>query len=235
MKNLMNITQEKEQVITSRDIAELTSTEHSKVLRKIRGVLESVDNQEFRQANFGESYYINSQGKKQPQIEMTKSGSLFIASRYDVNLHLAVQLRWEELEKSLQPQIPQTFSQALLLASQQAELIERQQSKIELDAPKVEFAEAVQKSENTILLGSFAKIDGRIGQNKLFKLLRDKKILMSGSRRNEPFQCYIDRGIFELSEGVYEAKGSTYSSRTTMLTGKGQTWLKAWLDRKLKK
>lgn len=107
--------------MTSRYIAKITGTEHSNVLKKIRKIISEIANEDFTQVNFDFSEYKDESGKKNTEITMTKSGSLFIASRYDVNLHLAVQLRWEELEKA---SVPQTFVQALRLAADNAEKLE---------------------------------------------------------------------------------------------------------------
>ena len=50
-------------VVTSLDVAETFEKEHSKVLRDIRELECSED---FRLSNFGQSSYINLQGKKMP-------------------------------------------------------------------------------------------------------------------------------------------------------------------------
>jgi len=56
-------------------VAEKFGKQHSKVLRAIRQLACSP---KFRQANFGESSYLNEQGKKQPVVTMTKDGFMFL-------------------------------------------------------------------------------------------------------------------------------------------------------------
>ena len=70
-------------------------------------------------------------------------------------------------------QIPQTYSEALMLAAKQAEQIEQQNALIELQKPKVEFYEAVTGSSDTIDIGQAAKVLNikGIGRNNLFEFL----------------------------------------------------------------
>jgi Rha family phage regulatory protein len=108
------------ETMTSRDVAKLTGTRHDNVLSKIKGILNKLDNN-FSDLNFKAVKYKDSKGEMRDEIYMTKSGSLFIASRYDVNLHLAVQLRWEELEKNIRPQ---TTLEWMKLAVEQEEKLQ---------------------------------------------------------------------------------------------------------------
>jgi len=59
-------------VATSRQVAKVFDKEHNHVLRDIRNIIEK--DQKFGQSNFGQSYYKNSQNKKQPQYLMTRKG-----------------------------------------------------------------------------------------------------------------------------------------------------------------
>lgn len=103
----------------------------------------------------------------------------------------------EELEKQLQSQfrVPKTFKEALQLALEQQERIEALELKQEEDRPKVEFYDDVTESKDTVDMGTVAKVLNikGVGRNKLFEILRDKKILMSN---NQPYQKYIDNGWF---------------------------------------
>ncbi len=62
-------------VTTSLAIAEHFDKQHSHVLRDIRE-LELSDS--FRQSNFGQSYYLNQQGKQQPMYHITRDGFIFL-------------------------------------------------------------------------------------------------------------------------------------------------------------
>lgn len=103
--------------------------------------------------------------------------------------------------------------------------------KIEQDAPKVLFAEAVTASKNSILVGELAKLlrqNGvEIGQNRLFAWLRDRGYLVkrNGTDYNAPTQRSMEAGLFEVKETtITHSDGSTTINRTTKVTGKGQQY-----------
>jgi len=60
---------------TSLDVAQYFDKRHDHVLRDIRS-LEVSDS--FRVPNFGESSYLNQQGKQQPMYHLTKDGFIFL-------------------------------------------------------------------------------------------------------------------------------------------------------------
>lgn len=62
--------------VDSRYVAEAFNKRHDRVLRAIKN-LECSD--AFRLTNYGESSYINEQGKKQPCVCMTRNGFIFLA------------------------------------------------------------------------------------------------------------------------------------------------------------
>lgn len=101
---------------------------------------------------------------------------------------------------------------------------------IEQQKPKVLFAQAVETSETSILVGQLAKLltqNGvNIGQNRLFAWLRDNGYLgKKGAHYNEPTQYAVERGWFEVVERtIPKPDGSVMVSRTTKVTGKGQIY-----------
>ncbi|HEK9983359.1 TPA: phage antirepressor [Streptococcus equi subsp. zooepidemicus] len=111
------------------------------------------------------------------------------------------------------------------------EQVKRLETKIEKDKPKVLFANAVEASETSILIGDFAKIlrqNGyEIGQNRLFEWLRNNGFLIrkKGESYNMPTQRSMDMKLFEVKERTHqEPNGSIRISKTTKLTGKGQQY-----------
>lgn len=132
--------------------------------------------------------------------------------------------------------VPQTFSQALMLAAKQQEQIEQQQKAIEAkdrkiaeDTPKVVFSDAVVGSRSSCLIGELAKIltqNGyKIGQNRLFDKLRGEGYLgRSGEYYNIPNQKYVEQGLFELKKTTHSENGVMKSSVTPKVTGKGQQY-----------
>ena len=128
---------------------------------------------------------------------------------------------------------PETLSdddliqKALLVATNKLKEREKQ---LEEQRPKVLFANSVETSATSILIGDLAKLikqNGHdIGQNRLFKWLRENGYLIkSGERRNMPTQMSMDLGLFEVKERtVNNPDGSIRITKTTKVSGKGQVY-----------
>lgn len=99
------------------------------------------------------------------------------------------------------------------------------QSQIQEMTPKVEFYDAVTGSNDTIDMGTAAKVlNMGIGRTRLFALLRDKKILQPN---NQPYQRYIDDGYFRIIESKYiKPDGSTNISIKTVVYQKGLDYIR---------
>ncbi|HFL3543761.1 TPA: phage antirepressor [Clostridioides difficile] len=109
--------------------------------------------------------------------------------------------------------------------------IEEKDKMIQLQQPKVLFADAVLGSENSILVGELAKILKQngvdTGQNRLFDWLRDNGYLIKrkGEDYNIPTQKSMNLGIMEVKKRVINnPDGSTKVTRTVKITGKGQVY-----------
>ena len=133
-----------------------------------------------------------------------------------------------EMEKKAVAQIPQTYSEALMLAAEQAKKIEDQQKQIEADRPKVRFANAITNTSSSIDVRTFAQAlydnEGiKMGQNRLFKWFRANNYLDS---KNKPYQRFIDRGYFVVKLGTYlnQSTGDTVEYTQVRVTGKGQMY-----------
>ena len=102
--------------------------------------------------------------------------------------------------------------------------------KIETDKPKVIFAEALEISNNNILIGDLAKILKQngvdIGQNRLFEYLRSNGYLCSrGEQYNSPTQKSLELKLFEVkTRTINNPDGSVRVTRTTKVTPKGQSY-----------
>ena len=96
--------------------------------------------------------------------------------------------------------------------------------------PKALFADAGEASETSILIGDLAKLIKQngvdIGQKRLFAWLRDHGYLIkSGASANMPTQKSMELGLFEVKERtINNPDGSVRITRTTKVTGKGQTY-----------
>lgn len=96
--------------------------------------------------------------------------------------------------------------------------------------PKALFADAVAASNTSILVGDLAKLLKQngvdIGQKRLFEYLRSNGYLIkSGASRNMPTQRSMERSLFDVKENtIANPDGSIRITRTTKVTGKGQTY-----------
>lgn len=148
-------------------------------------------------------------------------------NEYTVKFKLTLTKAFSIMKSKLQENtflIPKTFSEALLLASKQAEQIEKQNQLLLEQKPKVDFFEAVTGSKDTIDIGTVAKVlNKKIGRNKLFEILRDKNILMAS---NMPYQKFIDCGYFRVIETKYnKPDGSTHIGFKTLVYQKGVNYI----------
>lgn len=126
------------------------------------------------------------------------------------------------------------MARALIVAQEtlkrkEQRLIEAE-SKIQQDAPKVLFADAVSTSQRSCLIAELAKIlqqNGvNIGQNRLFSWMRDNGYLcQKGDYYNQPTQKSMKLGLFELKKtSITKPDGSVLVTTTTKVTGKGQIY-----------
>lgn len=120
-----------------------------------------------------------------------------------------------------------------LLTNLKAEREKRKllEAKVEADKPKVIFAEAVNASQTSILVGDLAKLlkqNGvNTGQKRLFEWLRTNGYLISrkGNDYNSPTQKSMELGLFEIKERtINNPDGSIRITKTPKVTGKGQVY-----------
>lgn len=147
--------------------------------------------------------------------------------------------REEEFIRNYFPSFSDEVKQAMILdlKKQNSDL----KQKLKLQKPKVLFADAVETSESSILVGELAKIliqngvktvsingkEKKMGQNNLFIWLRDNGYLCKkkGEMFNLPTQYSIDNGLFEIKKRTQQnPDGSIRVTRTPKVTGKGQIY-----------
>lgn len=105
------------------------------------------------------------------------------------------------------------------------------EAKVEEDMPKVVFAEAVETSHTSILVGELAKLLKQngvdMGQQRLFQWMRENGFLIArkGTDYNMPTQKSMEMGLFEIKERtISDPAGVTRITKTPKITGKGQTY-----------
>jgi len=110
--------------------------------------------------------------------------------------------------------IPKTYPDALRLAANLAEEVERLK-------PKAEMHDLFLSGENIQPMGIVAKAVG-LGRNKLFDFLRQKGILMGD---NVPYQRYIDAGYFVVKEKPVTMGSLVSNKPQTFVTAKGVDYI----------
>ena len=210
--------------MSSLEIAELSDRNHKDVMRSIREMEPAW--QKINGRNFTLVEYKDAKGEMRPCYSLTKTECLYIATKFNDEARAKLVIRWEQLEKEKQTggfQIPQSYSEALKLAATQAEQIQQQ-------APKVLFANAVETSQKSCLIGELAKILRQngidIGEKRLFQWLRQNSYLCAyGERYNQPTQKSMDRELFEMKKTtITKPSGEVLVSVTPKVTGKGQIY-----------
>lgn len=126
------------------------------------------------------------------------------------------------------------MARALQMANRTLDNIKADNERLALqlkeNEPLVLFAKAVETSHTSILIGDLAKLIKQngveIGQKRLFAWLRNNGYLIkSGNSVNMPTQKAMELGLFEVKERtINNPDGSVRITKTTKVTGKGQTY-----------
>lgn len=206
--NLINVQIEKREdlglVVSSRVVAQGLGKRHDHVIRDLENILQNSETPNLGSLLISSSYKVDGQKREYKEYLLTKDGfTLYMFNIQGYNdFKLAYINKFNEMERALQFNTPQTFAEALKLAYEQQLVIEEQKQKLIEAEPKVEFYDTVTGSDTTIDLGQAAKVLNYkgLGRNKLFQYLRDKDILMSN---NTPYQRYVDAGYFRLIETTW--------------------------------
>ncbi|MEB9405572.1 phage antirepressor [Bacillus cereus] len=102
------------------------------------------------------------------------------------------------------------------------------QQQIVQQKPLVVFAEACMQSEQTLKVSEVAKLATKqgvkIGQRQLFAKLREWELMFK--RSTEPTQTSVEKGYFEIAQGVKQKpNGEAFTWTTTYVTPKGQAYI----------
>lgn len=218
---VFNLSNQRTVTMSSREIADLTNSRHDNVKRSMERMASnkiiSFTPMEEPTLGGGKPITIYHVNKRDSYIVVAQLSPEFTARLVD---------RWQELEDANQFKIPQSLPEALQLAADLAKRNEEVTNQLALAAPKVEFAEAIASTKRGVLLGQFAKVVG-LGPVTIFKILRELNILISeGQSFNLPYQYYIDRGYFTVTQRSFRAGEEDRIANTPIITGKGEIWLR---------
>jgi anti-repressor protein len=222
----------KQAVTTSLRVAEVFGKDHKHVLETISNLAAEKSAAKF----FAEATYDN-RGKQYPMYYMNRDGFTLLAMGFTGKKALQFKIKYIQAFNSMETQIrtgyaiPGSYAEALKLAANQAEKIERQKQTIAIQAPKALFADAVATSHTTILVGDLAKVIKQngvdIGAKRLFAWLREQGYLIKriGADYNSPTQRAMELGLFEVKEtAISHSDGHVTVQKTPKVTGKGQQY-----------
>ncbi|WRQ13064.1 Rha family regulatory protein [Vibrio phage vB_VpM-pA2SJ1] len=183
--------------MSSREIADLTGKQHSHVKRDIEKMCSEIN-----PPNLESSIYEH-RGNRYTQYHLDKDLTLCLVAGYSAKLRMAIIKRWRELENKNAQQIPQTYSEALQLAANQAKLIEQQRLKVEYHDKVISSSGSLRTTEIAAELG--------VSANKLNKLLRDMGVQRRVNGRWVLRAFYVGKGYDDESTHITE-EGKTYHS-----------------------
>lgn len=200
-------------------------------MRDIKNLL----NQGVSESNFGLTSYQDKFNREKPMYNLTKKGSLILASGYNAVLREKIIDRWESLETGKATpyyQIPQSFSEALMLAAKQAEQIESQQKQIQAQSNQIaelenqtEYTRVILKSKSTALVTQIAQ-DYGMSARKFNAILRDLNIQHKVRNQWVLFGKYLNKGYVQSSTFNFtRSDGREDVSMTTEWTQKGRMFL----------
>ncbi|MEZ2773450.1 phage antirepressor KilAC domain-containing protein [Acinetobacter pseudolwoffii] len=211
--NMMTQFNHNQQSITSLDISELVQSRHDDTKRSTmrlvdRGVIAcpplAVVQKEANNRTYNVEVYVFS-GEK------GKLDSITLVAQLCPEFTAALVKRWYELENQNVVQLPQSFSEALQLAADQAR-------QLELAAPKVQYFDTV--VERSTLLNA-TQVAQKLGMSAMAmnKHLDQLNVYSRGVKRARVFQqWFVDKGFGEL-------KQTELGFSQPMFTTKGEAWV----------
>jgi len=202
-------------VVSSLDVAERFGKQHNHILRDIERLREDV-------ANFGQMFfagqYVDGYGRSQPCYSMNRDGFSLLAMGFTGSEALSWKLKFIEAFNAMEKQwnSPEiVIARALVMAKEQLAAKDQQIAALE---PKAAFYDVVADGGNALSFSEAVRLLNLpgTGQNTLFRILREARVLMSNNR---PYQTFMDRGYFRVIEQHYsKPDGTTMVSFKTLIT-----------------
>lgn len=191
--------------MSSREIAELTGKQHSHVKRDIDKMCAEINHPELEGSTF------EHRGNWYTQYHLDKELTLCLIAGYSAKLRMTIIKRWNELESQQAPKIPQTYSEALQLAADQAK-------QLELAAPKVAFVDNLVERTNLLTATQVAQKHGK-SAIWLNKILSEMKVYNRAVKRGKVFQqWFVDKGYGEM-------KKNEMGYDQPLFTNAGEVWI----------
>lgn len=209
-------------VVSSKDISINFGKRHDHVLRDIDNFKDL--------PNFGEMFYETKMddiyGRKQRTYLMNRDGFSLLVMGFTGKDALEWKVKYIQAFNEME----QKLNSPEFIVKKAMTYLQDRCNRLEMEAkenlPKVTFANAVEVSEDSILVRELAKMAKQngieIGQNRLWMLLREKGYIVKNG--TEPTQKSMNLGLFEILIRTVQRGNSSKETRTTKVTGKGQIY-----------
>lgn len=200
--------------MSTREIAELLGKQHSNIKISAErlassGVIGTLALQEFTHNGNAYTEYL-----------LNKRDSLILVAQNCPEFTARIVDRWQELEAEIgrQFRVPSTMSEALRLAADQAEIIEKQTAELAAAAPKVGFYDRL-VDRKTLMTASQVAQKLKMSAVAMNKILEEMDVYSRGVKRARVFkQWFIDAGLGEL-------KQTELGYSQPLFTPSGEAWV----------
>jgi len=222
--NIQNL-QTNNQTMSSREVAQLCNKDHRHVLRDIDDLNATYEVMAL--PKIGQSNYIADNGQSYRQYLLNKEQTIDLITGYRADIRIRINRRWQELEaQASAPVIPQTLSEALRLAADQADVIDSQNTRLALAEPKAAALDIidgasgrfnVRETAKTLCIPQNKFIDWAIAHDWLY---RDNaaKLQMVSKRMKQGFMT-------QRSVTYRDSNGAIQATMQPLFTPKGLTHL----------
>ena len=204
----------KDLIMTSLEIAELTGKRHTEVLRDIRSEIESLENEDIcTESIFALSDYKDKTGRTLPMYSMGREGAMQIATRYSATIRRKVILRLDELERL---NTSKQLSTEEMIIMQAKSVLEVKNKVVDLES---KFEEMNHTMSNLITLES--------GKQRCIQLAVAKKVYSIDGYDTKKLFSNIYRDI-KRKFGV-----SSYKDIKTVEYEKAISFINSWIEDKI--
>lgn len=218
--------------LDSREVAQMVEKEHKELLRDVRTYEQYLGGSNFALTDyFIRSEYKSSQNKVLPCYQITRKGCELIANKITGEKGTKFSVRYidkfHEMEHQLTSQfnIPKTYADALRLAADQAETIDKQNQIIGELKPKADYMDNILKNPGLVTITQIAKDYGMTGQ-AMNALLHDLGIQYKQSDQWLLYKQYSGLGYtFSQTFDITRNDGRPDIKLNTKWTQKGRLFL----------
>ncbi len=168
----------------------------------------------------GKKFRLNSNQTESAYYDMTMDQMMLVGMRESKGVRRNVLAKLKQMEK---PQVPQTYSAALLEAGRLALELEQKNEQLAIAVPKAEFVDRYVDSSGTYTFRQVAKMLG-VKENAFreFLLGCDDPVMYRLAGRLTPYANHVEAGRFIQRTGVADNDHSYTESR---FTTKGVEWI----------